>query len=407
MKVRLMLIVCLLLTFVAACQPVLPPPVPSVKTTPTLTATPAPTQTQIPTPTKELTFEEKYGYLVSSHEKVVLANAGEFFIEDTAIPPNTKYTKMQFYATGQSRIEETSLGKVVMIQLVYRDTKGSLQDLWMWYAGYRFGAQKDGVNSISIHESGGSSSIKYGTPEELLDLLCPGTYFDVTVAWKKGALKNVYEICGPSTCNDLMREAYLRIDDDGEELRRLVEGNGVESSDFRLVPFYFSIRNGVLKTSSNGLGWEFELAESASGCTAGWSAGHQITDLLVGQGHLTARSTGNNPYLISPGIQFPGRRITGIEAQAFPRIEIRMKLSSGSTAQLYFTALFPDYTQDYTFDESKSLSFPVLGDGQFHIYTVDMTKVEKWKGSIEQLRLDLTGTRATIEVDYIRFVSRP
>src|SRR5215207_1082429 len=220
MKVRLMLIVCLLLTFVAACQPVLPPPVPNVKTTPTLTATPAPTRTQIPTATKELTFEEKYGYLVPSHEKVVLANAGDFFIEDTAIPPNTKYTKMQFYATGQSRIEETSLGKVVMVQLVYRDTQSTLRDLWMRYAGYLFGAQKDGSNFISIRESGGSTSIQAGTPEELLDLLCPGTYFDVTVAWQKGALKNVYEICGPATCNDLMREAYLRIDDDGEELKR-------------------------------------------------------------------------------------------------------------------------------------------------------------------------------------------
>jgi len=378
-----------------------------LNTTPTLTATPTPTQTQIPTPTKELTFEEKYGYLVSSHENVVLANSGDFFIEDTAIPPNTKYTKMQFYATGQSRIEATPLGKVVMVQLVYRDTQGALRDLWMWYAGYLFGAQKDGSNFISIRESGGSTSIQSGTPEELLELLCPGTYFDVTVAWQKGVLKNVYEICDPTLCNDLMREAYLRIDDDGEELRRLVEGNGVESSDFRLIPFYFSIMNGILKTSSNGLGWEFESAENASGCTEGWSTGNQTTDLLVTQGRLIAKSTGNNPYMISPGIQVSGRRITGIEAQAFPKIEIRMKLSSGSTAQLYFTALFPDYTQDYTFDESKSLSFPVLGDSQFHIYTLDMRKVEKWTGSIEQLRLDATDTSATIEIDYIRFLSSP
>ena len=294
-----------------------------------------------------------------------------------------------------------------MVQLVYRDTRGVLRDLWMWYAGYLFGVQKDGTNFISVREIGGSTSIRSGTPEELLSLLCPGTYFDVTVAWQKGVLKNVYEICGPTLCNDLMREAYLRIDNDGEDLRSLVGGNGVESGDFRLIPFYFSIMNGILKTSSNGPGWEFESADNASGCTEGWSAGQQITDLLVSQGHLTVKSTGSNPSVISPGIQFPGRRITGIEAQAFPKIEIRMKLSSGSAAQLYFTALLPDYTHDYAFDESKSLSFPVLGDSQFHIYTLDMTQVEKWKGSIEQLRLDLTGTRATIEVDYIRFVSRP
>jgi hypothetical protein len=49
-----------------------------------------------------------------------------------------------------------------------------------------------------------------------------------------------------------MREAYRRINDDSEELKRPVEGKAVESSDFRLVPFYLSIKHGALTLSTSG-----------------------------------------------------------------------------------------------------------------------------------------------------------
>ena len=42
-------------------------------------------------------------------------------------------------------------------------------------------------------------------------------------------------------CNELKVEAYRRIDDHDINLQRLIEGNGVESSDFRLVPWSFTI----------------------------------------------------------------------------------------------------------------------------------------------------------------------
>jgi hypothetical protein len=65
----------------------------------------------------------------------------------------------------------------------------------------------------------------------------------------------------------------------------------------------------------------------------------------VSQGHLTAKYTGNDPYIFSPSIQSSGHLGTGINGEAFPMIEIRMKVSSGLIAQLFFTATFPDYTQ--------------------------------------------------------------
>lgn len=233
------------------------------------------------------------------------------------------------------------------------------------------------------------------------------------MAWQKGTLKNIREEYYPNGIgNELFREAYRRIADDSEELKRLIEGNGVESSDFRLVPFYWSIRQGALIPSTNGFGWEFE-AGGNTGCAEGWTAGNQITRLQVRQGNLVAESTGDDPYIFSPSIPYSkysensGRWGPGFAAEDFPTIEIRMKVSSGYTAQLFFTATLPDYIGDYTFDEAKSLRFRITPGEQFHAYTLDMTKVEKWSGDIEQLRLDPTDTRATIEIDYIRFLKAP
>lgn len=420
MKTRFLLLTCLILTFLTACQSLIPAPTATSTAiptnTPTPTATPTPTltftPTLIPTATRELTLEEKYGYLVPAEENVVLRKAGEFFNNDPQIPLGTKYTQMQFRATGESRREQSSLGEVATVQLVFRDDDGILRDIWMIFAGYSFGENKDGTNFMVISEGAGGSS-KIGAPEELLKLVCPGTSFEVAVAWQKGTLKNIREEYYPNGIgNELFREAYRRIADDSEELKRLIEGNGVESSNFRLVPFYWWIRQGALIPSTNGFGWEFEAGED-TGCAEGWTAGNHITRLQVREGNLAAESTGDDPYIFSPSIPYSkysensGRWGPGFAAEDFPTIEIRMKVSSGYTGQLFFITNFPDYIQDYTFDGPKSLRFSIIGDGQFHTYILDMTKVMKWSGDIYQLRLDPTDTRAMIEIDYIRLLKGP
>ncbi|HEX9330842.1 MAG TPA: hypothetical protein VF896_03065 [Anaerolineales bacterium] len=113
MKTRLIFVACLILTSLSACQSLIPTPTvtpaatltnTSIPTaTPKLTSTPTPIP--IPTATRELTLEEKYGYLVPAEEKVVLHKAGEYGIGDPRIPPGTKYTELQFRATGESRRE--------------------------------------------------------------------------------------------------------------------------------------------------------------------------------------------------------------------------------------------------------------------------------------------------------------
>ncbi|MGZ9222427.1 MAG: hypothetical protein ACXW4Q_09980, partial [Anaerolineales bacterium] len=194
MKTKPILVTYLILIFLTACQSLNPTPTSTPTSTPTdtpaPTATPTPTSTPtpIPTATRELTLEENFGHLVSVDEKVVRYTSDEFFTNDPAIPPGTKYNLLQFRATGESRNEQTSLGEVATVQLVFRDNDGILRDIWMIFAGYNFGENKDGTNFMVISEGSGGSS-KIGAPEELSKLVCPGTSFEVTVAWQKGTLK--------------------------------------------------------------------------------------------------------------------------------------------------------------------------------------------------------------------------
>jgi hypothetical protein len=145
----------------------------------------------------------------------------------------------------------------------------------------------------------------------------------------------------------------------------------------------------ALAVKTNGLAWEFE----SDGNSEGWIAWNQITGLQVSQGKLIGQSTGNDPYMGSPKF--------AIDAKAFPIIKILMNVSSGNSAQLFFIT-----SSDNTYDESKSLRFSVNGDGKFHTYTLDMSTISGWNGTITQIRLDPIETPSSFEVDYISIMQR-
>jgi hypothetical protein len=139
--------------------------------------------------------------------------------------------------------------------------------------------------------------------------------------------------------------------------------------------------------NSSGLLWDF----NENGHSEGWQAWNQLNTFQVKGGILYTKSTGNDPYMGSP-------KITA-NASALSRIEIRMKVSAGDTAELYFIT-----KSDGTYDESKVLRFPITADGEYHTYILDMSKVQKWSGIITQIRLDPTITQAAIEIDYIHIL---
>lgn len=133
--------------------------------------------------------------------------------------------------------------------------------------------------------------------------------------------------------------------------------------------------------------WEFETA----GDSEGWTAQNQLTPPQISNGYLITKSTGIDPFLISPDLVAYAKKLS--------HIEIRMSVSAGNLAQLYFIT-----GSDGNYNESKVLPFPITADGQFHTYTLDMSKVNKWSGAIAQIRLDPTVTQAIIKIDYIRIL---
>jgi hypothetical protein len=146
-----------------------------------------------------------------------------------------------------------------------------------------------------------------------------------------------------------------------------------------------------LRVNTKGFAWEFEVP----GDEEGWVALNHLDALEVRDGYLFTYSKGDDPYMSSPG----GLSVDAGEMQT---IEIRMKVSAGEIADLFFIT---DIRKVY--DPEKMLSFPINSDGQFHTYTLDMSTIDQWQGTITQIRLDPTITTATIEIDYIRILGKP
>jgi len=134
--------------------------------------------------------------------------------------------------------------------------------------------------------------------------------------------------------------------------------------------------------------WDF----NQNGNLEGWQAQNQLNPLQIRSENLVTESTGNDPFMVSPTIR--------LDASAFSHIEVRMKVSAGNTADLYFST-----NSESGYDESKVVHFPITSDGQFQTYILDMSNVKKWGGEITQIRFDPTNTQADIEIDYIHILS--
>jgi hypothetical protein len=154
--------------------------------------------------------------------------------------------------------------------------------------------------------------------------------------------------------------------------------------DLVRIPVEFFPTENLGPVEANGLAWEFD----DSGDTEGWEAWNQLAPLQVSNGRLFTESSGDDPYM--------GSSKFAIDAAALSRIEINMKVSAGVAAQLFFIT-----NADSNYDEAKSLRFDIQGDGEFHTYALDMSRVPGWKDTITQIRLDPVETPATVEVEYI------
>jgi len=88
-------------------------------------------------------------------------------------------------------------------------------------------------------------------------------------------------------------------------------------------------------------------------------------------------------------------------------IEVNMKVGPGISdkAQVYCGS-----ESSGGIDESRSkrvglsLRVGLIGDGEFHTYSFDMSKIAGWDGLITEIQIYPLSTSGTdIEIDYIRF----
>lgn len=138
--------------------------------------------------------------------------------------------------------------------------------------------------------------------------------------------------------------------------------------------------------------WDF----NQDGWFEGWgeqdwqSAG--LKDLKVKDGYLSASST-------VPDTELYSNEGFGIDSSKFPQIKIRMRVSDGNSAVIYFTHGPGDWAED------QGKYFDIIADNEFHTYTINMSEVASWKGIIDQLRLDLRNANgAAIDIDYIHLL---
>jgi hypothetical protein len=76
-----------------------------------------------------------------------------------------------------------------------------------------------------------------------------------------------------------------------------------------------------------------------------------------------------------------------------------MKVSGGSLLEFYFlTGTHPAY------GETGTAKAEIIGDNEFHTYTLDMSKVQTWKGIVTEIILYPTNAATNIEIDYIHIL---
>jgi hypothetical protein len=125
----------------------------------------------------------------------------------------------------------------------------------------------------------------------------------------------------------------------------------------------------------------------------GWFPSHDAELIGVANGVATFKITGGDPYLVRGSLDVEAAKVKGLV--------IRMKVSGGSTGQVYWST-----KESPAIAEDKDVRFDVKADGQFHEYRVNMAAHPLWTDTVTSLRLDPTNGKeaagTTVEIDYIK-----
>ncbi|NUQ62955.1 MAG: glycoside hydrolase family 99-like domain-containing protein [Pirellulales bacterium] len=144
------------------------------------------------------------------------------------------------------------------------------------------------------------------------------------------------------------------------------------------------------KAKSIAAQWEFDR----DGDYEGWTLGGQIVDAAVAGGTFRGRTVGTDPITFGPLVE--------LKAAPTQRIEIRMKTTGKTDAQLFWTETLEGKFGG--FSQEKLNAFPAQPDGQFHVYRI----YPFWHavGKIIRLRFD-PPSDGEFAIDWIRVIDGP
>lgn len=152
-------------------------------------------------------------------------------------------------------------------------------------------------------------------------------------------------------------------------------------------------RFGVLYTRGwEGRVWAFD---SLYPDTEGWVVNAMVTGLAQNKGYLEGTLAGADPSLVS-------RDGYAIDAAQYNVIKVRLQNNStGTSARFSFIT-----NSDATYTTTKSKTFAITASSSAYIeYSIDMSSVPGWSGTIRQLRFDPVeagATTGTFSIDYIK-----
>jgi len=135
--------------------------------------------------------------------------------------------------------------------------------------------------------------------------------------------------------------------------------------------------------------WTFD----ATGGLEGWSVYMNLTDLTVADGALQATPTSHDPAFASPPLN--------LRAPDYKYLVVRLQVLPSAEANDYLQVFWTGPTQPAT--EAASVRATLLADGDMHTYVIPLANEPRWRGMIQQFRVDPCRTAgAKVKIDEFR-----
>lgn len=114
----------------------------------------------------------------------------------------------------------------------------------------------------------------------------------------------------------------------------------------------------------------------------GWDSGYHISTPHVdtSRREVSFRALSDDPILLGPCNRW--------DARDYQEVVIKMSVFSKDRKKTTGQFFWRDARDKGTFEEGKSIKFPVISDGRFHTYILDVSNSPEWNGGIKQFRLD-------------------